>query len=487
MRIAIAGFQHETNTFVATPTTLNDFEQADSWPALLTGQDVLDTTQGMNLPIAGFAKAAADEELYPILWCAAEPGGKVNSDAFETIAERIITSLDQLGPLDAVYLDLHGAMVTVDFDDGEGELLARVRDVIGPDVPLVASLDLHANVTQEMVDQTDAMTIFRTYPHLDMAETGARAYRLLQSIVDQGRPAKAWRQIPFLVPLHAQQTDTGPARSLYAGLDPFDGSKTQLAEIAMGFTAADIADAGPSVLAYGPSSAEAMAVADELYARFEATESAFDCVLLTPSEALAQATQVQDHRPVIIADVQDNPGAGGSSDTTGLLRELIRQDVPSTLLGLIHDPTLAQQARTHGEGACFEAAIGGRGPGDTPVHAMVRVQKVSDGTCAYTGEMYGGGVATLGPAAALQLVGTQVHIVVISIRNQCLDLAQFRHFGLEPEQSKIVCVKSTAHFRADFEPIASTVLLCAAPGQFPCLLQDVSYTKLRPNVRLIAN
>ncbi len=485
MKIAIAGFQHETNTFVENPTKLSDFEQADSWPELLRGQDVLDATTGMNLPIAGFAKAAssAGVELLPILWCAAEPGGKVTDHAYDTISKFITSTLSAMTHLDGVYLDLHGAMVTESWDDGEGELFARIRQIIGPNLPLVASLDMHANISQKMVDLSDAMTIFRSYPHLDMADTGARAFRMIRDICTSGPPDKAWRQGPYLIPLHSQYTETAPAKSLYAALNAYDGPKARLVELAMGFTAADVVDTGPSVLAYSASPSDADELAAQMYAKLQAAEAQFDTALMTPREAVASAVRAAGSGPVVIADVQDNPGAGASADTTGLLRELVLQNAPSAILGLLHDPQLAAKAHKLGRGAEFAAEIGGRSLGDTPFATQVRVHHLSDGQCHYTGEMYGGGVATLGPSAALELIGSRTHIIVTSIRNQCLDLAQIRLFNLKPEDARIICVKSTTHFRADFEPIAQRVLTCAAPGQFPCNLKDVRYEKLRPGVR----
>lgn len=486
MRIAIAGFQHETNTFVSAPTQLPDFVQADSWPGLLTGDEVIDETAGMNLPIAGFIDAArqvAGVTILPILWCAAEPGGRVSDEAFETIAGRILDALAQMGQFDAVYLDLHGAMVTQSLEDGEGQLLSRVRQLIGAQTPLVASLDMHANLSQQMIDNADVLTIYRTYPHIDMAETGARSFAMLKEISKYGTPAKAWRQVDYLIPLSAQHTGSTPARELYAELQKFDQADVQLAEIALGFTAADIHDTGPSVLCYSQRQEDADKMADHLFSRFQTAEAAFDCALLNPDEAVSKAIAASHAGPVVIADVQDNPGAGATSDTTGLLRELIRQKSPRALLGLVHDPALAAQAHRSGEGSWFKATIGGRGPGDCPVVARVEVLRVSDGTVAYTGQMYGGGVATLGPSAALRLIDTEICIVVNSIRNQCLDLAQFHHFGLEPESARLVCVKSTAHFRADFEPIAQDVLLTAVPGLFPCRLEQIEFTNLRQGVR----
>ncbi len=490
-RIAIAGFQHETNTFAPGRAGMAEFEMADSWPALLTGAEVVEGTRGMNLPIAGFAAAAGEVPgitLVPILWCAAEPSGPVTDDAFDVIAGRIVDGVRKAGAVDAVYLDLHGAMVTESLEDGEGELLRRLRGQVGPELPVVVSLDLHANLTADMVRLASAICIYRTYPHLDMAETGARAFAALQAQLGGWRPAKAFRQVPYLVPLHAQHTGSEPARSLYSGLDRLADGPTTYAELALGFTAADIADAGPAIVAYAPSESEADKMADAVLADMLEAESRFDCALLSPAAAVARAMAAPPGRPVVIADVQDNPGAGGTADTTGLVRALVDQGATGAILGLMHDPELAMAAHQAGAGALITGAMGGRSgiPGDGPFIGQFRVETLSDGQCHYTGEMYGGGVATLGSSAVLRVIdgNSDIRVVVTSIRNQCLDRAQFTHFGLKPETARIVCVKSTAHFRADFEPLAHEVLLVNAPGAFPCILSDVVYKKLRPGVRL---
>ena len=490
-RIAIAGFQHETNTFAPGKAGLAEFEMADSWPALLTGAGVIEGTRGMNLPIAGFAAAAErvpGVTLEPILWCAAEPSGPVTDEAFEIIAGRIVDGVRRAGAVDAVFLDLHGAMVTESLEDGEGALLQRLRDLVGPDLPIVVSLDLHANLTAETVRHASAICIYRTYPHLDMAETGARAFAALRAQLGGQRPAMAFRQVPYLVPLHAQHTGTEPARGLYAGLDRFANGTSTFAELALGFTAADIFDAGPAIVTHAPSQAEAERMADALLDDVLAAEPSFDCVLLSPEQAVTRALAATPGRPVVIADVQDNPGAGATSDTTGLLRALVDQGVRGAILGLMHDPELAQAAHRAGTGADITGQMGGRSavPGDRPFTGRFCVETLSDGQCRYTGEMYGGGVATLGPSAALRVIDgdCDIRVVVTSIRNQCLDLAQFTHFGLRPEAARIVCVKSTAHFRADFEPLAQEVLLVEAPGAFPCVLPDVVYKKLRPDMRI---
>lgn len=460
---------------------------ADSWPPLLTGAAVIEQTGGMNLPIAGFA-AAAVADLCPILWCAAEPSAPVTDVAFDTITGWIEQGLRDAGPLDAVFLDLHGAMITDSHPDGEGAVLARVRDCVGPDVPIAISLDMHANVTARMVALADVVCIYRTYPHLDMAETGARAWHRLAARLAGQPSVRAFRQAPFLIPLHAQQTGADPARALYAALpDDADGH----VEMALGFTAGDMPDCGPSVIAHARDTARAEALADAALDRLLRAEHAFAAPLTAPGAAVDIAMRAAGEGPVVLADVQDNPGAGGSSDTTGLLRALVAAGARGVLMGLFHDPALVQLAVQAGAGSEITGALGGRSglAEDVPFAGRFRVQTLSDGQVRYSGAMYGGGVATLGPSCVLQVLGTglgtgaEIQIVVTSLRNQCLDLAQFTHFGLDPTAAAIIAVKSTAHFRADFEPIASRVIPVAAPGLFPCDLSRVPYRALRPGVR----
>ena len=183
-RIAVAGCQHETNTFAPMRAPYSEFVKADAWPGLTRGKDLFGVMAAKNLPMAGFIQAAQNhgQTVLPVLWCAAEPSSYVAEDAFERIADMICDGLSQLNALDAVYLDIHGAMVTEHHQDGEGELLHRVRSVIGSEVPLIASLDLHANVTARMVELADGFTMFRTYPHIDMAAAGSRAYELLARV-----------------------------------------------------------------------------------------------------------------------------------------------------------------------------------------------------------------------------------------------------------------------------------------------------------------
>ena len=490
-RIAIAGFQHETNSFGYGTACLPEFEMADSWPALVEGDAVRHGTLGLNLPIAGFieaAEASAEIELHPVLWCAAEPSGPVTDRAFETITARILDNIGKATPLDGLYLDLHGAMITESHDDGEGELLRRIRTQLGPDLPIAVSLDMHANVTKDMVRYASSISIYRTYPHLDMGQTGARALSRLLRLLEGGRrPATAFRQLPYIIPMHAQHTGSDPMRRLYRLATEMSGGDRDV-EFAVGFTGGDIADSGPSLLAGAVDQAKADAAADALLEEALAAETEFDCTLFTPEDAVEAALALPPGKPVTIADVQDNPGGGTSSDTTGLLKALANARGKQVIVGVIHDPAAAAEAHRLGIGREFQAGLGGKSGirGDTPLDARFRVEALSNGKVAYRGEMYGGGTARMGPTAVLRPLGidTDIRIVTSSVRNQCLDRAYFSHVGLIPEEAGIIAVKSTVHYRAEFEPISQSVISCGAPGALPCDIGLIPYRKLRRGIRL---
>ena len=169
-RIAVAGFQHETNTFASTLATYEEFEKADAWPGLISGDEVIRALSGVHASLTGFvdaAMASGGYEIIPVLWCAAEPASYVTTDAFERIASMIVNDIRCAGDLDGIYMELHGAMVTQKHEDGEGELLRRIRDLTGPDLPIAVSFDFHANVTPEIMKHASSINIFRTYPHID--------------------------------------------------------------------------------------------------------------------------------------------------------------------------------------------------------------------------------------------------------------------------------------------------------------------------------
>ena len=487
-RIAVGGFQHETNTFAPSPASYADFEAADAWPGLVSGADLLESFDGLNLPIAGFLERARarGHACVPLVWCSAMPSAQVTEDAFERVAAALIAELAAGAPYDAVYLDLHGAMVCEHLEDGEGELLRRVRGVIGEDLPLVVSLDLHANVTRAMVEHATALLAYRTYPHIDMAETGVRAARHLERLLGTGSSeAKALVKLPFLIPLTWQCTTEEPARTLYARLEALEGGAVSSLSFAPGFAPADIAECGPAILAYAAHQEAADHAAAEMAALVAAAEGDFAGRLYEPDEAVEYAIARAGARPIVLADTQDNPGAGANGDTVGLLEALVRHDAREALLGVLRDAETAAQAHAAGIGAEIEIALGAKSglEGHRPFRGRARVEGLSDGRLIGTGPFYGGSRIRLGPTALLAIGG--VRVVVSSRKLQAADQAMFQHIGAEPAAHKIVALKSSVHFRAHFQPIAAEILVVTAPGPNPADHTRLDYRRLRPGVRLM--
>jgi microcystin degradation protein MlrC len=503
-RIAVGGFQHETNTFAPQKASWDDFARADAWPPFLRGAEMFAGVEGFNIPIAGAIETlqALGHELVPLCWCSAPPSSYVEKDAYEKVAGWMIEDLTTKGPFDAVYLDLHGAMVAEHLEDGEGELMRRVRAVIGERMPLVASLDYHTNMTPEMVKHATAMVGYRTYPHIDMADTGSKAAELLDRLLKDKRVLhKAFRQIDFLIPLVWQCTLLDPAKGIFALVDEIEsgtdrggapsGSHNQgIVSLTHtpGFPPADIKECGPAIVVYGYDKAATEAAADRLLAAINAKEAAFAGKLWSADEAVVEALRLSQgaSRPVILADVQDNPGAGGSSDTVGLLRALITHKAKGAVIGMIVDPPSAEAAAAAGEGAVLERGIGAcvGFAGETPVAARWRVAKLGDGIFTGTGPFYFGAKFQIGPMALLTDEASGVSAVLACKRVQAADQEMFRHVGIEPSRVPILALKSTVHFRADFQPIAEIILPVASPGAHITDPVELPYDKLRKGIRL---
>jgi len=491
-RIAVGGFLHETNTFAPTKATYENFVHGGGWPYMTRGTELLKVMRKINVGLAGFIEDAEARgwELVPTIFAAATPSAHVTEDAFERIVKEIVDGVANAGPIDAVYLDLHGAMVTEHFDDGEGEVLARVRKVIGKDLPLVVSLDLHANVTPEMVAHADALIAYRTYPHVDMADTGrASARHLALMLKTKERFAKAFRQLPFLIPISWQCTNDQPTRGIYQKLAALEDDAVPTLSFAPGFPAADFEHCAPSVFVYGRTQADADTAADRIVALVVSHENDFDGRIYSPDEGVRYAMELAKgaSKPIIIADTQDNPGAGGDSDTTGMLRALVRNHAERAALGVIYDPQSAKAAHAAGEGATVKLALGGKSgiSGDAPYEETFVVEKLSDGNFVAPGPYFGGRLMEMGPSACLRVGG--VRAVVSSHKAQLADQAMYRYVGIEPTEQKILVNKSSVHFRADFEPIAAKLLICAAPGAMPADTASLPWTKLRPGIRIKPN
>lgn len=488
MRIACGGFMHETNTFVPEPTPWAMFNQEGAWPGFTRGPGLIEKFRPFNVAITGFAGVAAKagHTLLPLSWSFAQPSGRVEDAVFERASAYLLADIADAAP-DAVFLELHGAMTTEAIEDAEGELLARVRRLVGPNVPILASLDLHANVTQKMVDNASFLSAYRTYPHIDWLQTGQRVAEWFDRVLSWGpRPARAFRQIPFLIPIASGCSMIEPMRGLYALLGEIEAETGVHLSLCPGFPSADIYDMGATVIGYGADQAGVDTAVDRLTQAVIRSEAAFLEHLARPEgEALdiAFSRAAAASKPVIIADTQDNPGAGGSSITTGFLRALIGRNAQNTLALLFHEPAIAEAAHAAGTGARINVtfAANGKGPGEEPLPATAEVVAVSDGRFTGTGPMVGGQPINLGPSAWLRIGG--IDVVVCSVRQQPHCIAVATHLGIDITGYKVVVVKSSVHFRGDWQPYADSVVVGASPG---AALDDtgiIPYRNLRPDVR----
>lgn len=495
--VFIAGFQHETNTFAPSLADWEAFNRGDAFPAYIRGEAMQTQFTGVNIPVGGFIDAAKRHgwQLWPSVWAGASPSSYVTRDAFERIATDLLQDLKQAlsQGIDAVYLDLHGAAVAEHADDAEGELLARVRALIGENMPLVASLDLHANVTKRMLGTADALVAYRTYPHIDMAETGERAAELLQRRMRLGRrEALTVHRLPYLISLNAQSTWLQPAKDIYAAIDDLDKAHHSVLSFCMGFAAADFEECAPVLWAYAGEAHQAQAAADALH-QLAAPPAQWRIDFLEAREAVAQALALaaQHTRPVLIADTQDNPGAGGDSNTTGMLHALLQQGAGqrfpgAVALGLMYHPEVAAKAYAAGVGALIDVVLGVSvttysGMSDAPLSARARVVAISDGRCVLKGPMMRGMTSQLGQSACLEIEG--VLVAVVSGKAQLFDREMLRILGITPEAMKLIVLKSSNHFRADFEPIASKVLVAKAIGPMAADPGDLPWRKLSAHTR----
>jgi microcystin degradation protein MlrC len=490
-RIAIGGFQHETNTFAPSKADYAAFEAGGGWPGVQYGEPIFGAVEGANIPAAGAIQAlrALGHSLVGTAWAAASPSAHVTADAFERITQELVKRIKAAAPLDAVYLDLHGAMVVETYDDGEGEILRRVREAVGARVPVVASLDLHANVTRAMVEWADALVAYRTYPHVDMADTGARAARLLDQMLRTGaRLAGGFHQLDFLTGIPSQCSFIEPCKTIYEELSLLEVKSGAVLSFTPGFPMADFAECGMAVLGYGFDEEEVASAVERLRGAVADSEKEFAIELHAARDAVRRARSLSaPGAPVILADTQDNPGAGGNGDTTGLLRCLIEQDARDAVLGMLIDPASAQRAHEAGLGSTVVFALGGRSriPGDSSFKGEFTVERLGDGRFTCTGPMFKGFRMNLGPMALLRCrAAPGVRVVLASRKCQAADQEMFRHLGVEPRASRIIALKSSVHFRADFEPIAKEVLVVKAPGPALADPAEFKWTKLRKGVRL---
>src|SRR5262252_4916790 len=461
-RVLTARFMHETNTFSRVPTDTAMIRRRDYH----LENEIPEAFRGTRSAF-GATFEAADRFGWSLVHPVSanpNPSGIVSDDAFEQITGMILGVVDAKGPIDGVLLHLHGAMVNQSHEDAEGEFLARLRRRLGPDVPVVVTLDLHANVTQRMAENANALIAYRTYPHIDQYERAWQGAALLErAMKGEVRPRTVIARRPMLYGLDHGRTQQGPMAELIARGEALERSGAALVvSVCAGFSRANIHDVGPSVTVTVDGNVErGQAIAGEFMDYAWETRGFTTVKLLPVAEAVALAKQGKPgEKPLVVADYTDNPGGGGYGDATAFLKGLVESGVESVAFHAICDPEALQEGMRAGVGAKTTLALGGKtdpAMGGGPLSLFGEIVCLTNGRFIAYGPMGGGVERDYGPSMVFRVGG--IDIIVITNNGQAVDLGQFTSLGIDPTRYRTVAVKSMQHFRAAFEPIAREVIL----------------------------
>jgi microcystin degradation protein MlrC len=482
-RVLIAQFMHETNTFSKLQTTLDDYRRR--W--LIDGEAMVGRFKGTRNEVGGYIDAAAEYGWEPVFAVAANatPSGTLTRETWETIRDRILDAAKKAGKLDAVCLSLHGAMVTETEDDAEGALLEALRGIVGAGVPMVATLDLHANATVRMAKNANALVSFRTYPHIDGYDRAVQAAALVHEALGGKKTPRCLLSQPAMLEGadHGRTTQPGVMRDLLARADAYEKEPgINVVSIQVGFTWSDIPYTGPSIAVSHEPQAEARAreiarlMIDEIWRRRDEMSADYRSV----ADGIAAARAKSNGKgPLVIADGTDNPGGGGYNDTTPVLQALIDAGIRNAAVGTIYDPATVQQAIKAGVGAEIDVALGGHTDESMgkPVKAKAVVKMLSDGVFRNDGPMNAGVESNMGPTAVLRIGG--IDVVTISNRIQTIDLQTFLSQGIDPRAQDVLVVKSVQHFRAAYGPIAREIVLVDSGGICSPDISRLEFKKLR--------
>ena len=461
-RIVVARFQHETNTFSPIPTPLEAFDP-------LWDEAVLQQEQHARTAVGALIKTALSTgaQVVTPVSAMANPSQTVSRVAYETVCNKIV---DAIRPgCDAILLDLHGAMVAEDAPDGEGELLARIRQ-IAPSTPLIVALDLHANVTPRMAANCDVMVSYKTYPHIDMFETGDHAGRIfLDMFAGRTRPIMAYRQIPVLSHTLCSNTTQGAMQAAVEAAHKAEQRPGVLAvSVLAGFALADFHDAGMSVVVVTDNNQPlADEVANGIQALILKHREGFFYQSAPLARSLSQAVELSrgpGSGPVLLLDHSDNVMSGGTCDTMDVLAGALRHGLTNIAVGPIADPQVAQQMISAGLGATVTVDLGNKagwlslGKAPAPLRLTGTVRSLPDGSFKVTGPIFTGAIAKMGPTAVLDTGSAQ--IVITTERIEPYDLGTLTSCGISLEDKSFVLLKSRIYCRPVFVPISKGLVEC---------------------------
>jgi len=482
-RVLVAGVKHESNTFSAVATDLDAYKTR----GLFYGGDVGKNLRGTKTELAAFLDFCDREDWQAVtpIYADASPGGPVTRLAFDHMSNAITDVAADQGPFDAVMLSLHGAMVCEHTDDGEGELLERLRGVIGPDVPVAVTLDLHANVTDRMTALSDVMIAYRTYPHIDQYEIATQAAGLIKrTLAGEIKPANHVIRRQMLEGVdNGRTTSPGPMTEVLESADRLLVEAGVLAtSVCAGFAKADTHDTGPSAIVVGHGASPRFAgmagkLMDQVWeSRHRRTQQTVPIGAAVNRAGMASGIG----GPLVLADFADNPGGGGYGDSTRLLGAMIKAGLQDAAFASICDPAAAQICWDGGLGAIVQLNLGGKiDPAyGAPIAVRGKVIALTQGRFALQGPMAAGLRVDMGQTAVLRVGG--IDIVIASGRFQAHDIMYFQHARIDVTTKRVIAVKSAQHFRAAFEPLAAEVIVVDEGGGLTSgNYRALTYTKVR--------
>ncbi len=474
MKLFLASLGTETNTFAPFPTGYRTFEET----YLVRDGNHGQTPFLFAVPLILWRRMASERgwSVVESLCTFAQPSGLTLRRVYESFREEILADLRRAMPVHMVLLSLHGAMVAQDYDDCEGDLLARIRSLVGPQVPVGVELDLHCHLTRQMVEKATAILSFKEYPHTDSAERALELFKIIAGTAEgKIKPHMALYDCNMVGVYH---TTSEPMKSYLAEVKHLEQREGVLSvSIAHGFPWGDVRDMGTRVLVVTDERPEEGAHwAAHLGCRLFQLRHQLSPHYRTLDEALRQALG-HDDGPVVLADVADNPGGGAPGDSTFILKALLERRIENAALACIWDPTAVAVASEAGEGSHFDLRLGGKmGPGSgPPLDLQVTVTKIVPNALQTFGSGTSQSVSPLGDAVALHSGG--IDIVVNSNCTQTLGADAFTNLGIDPRSKRILVVKSMQHFHAAFAPIAGKILYVDTPGALMSDFTQIPYRK----------
>lgn len=473
MRVFAATLMTETNTFSPFLTGMQNFEQSH-----LVRGGVSDNDPASDaLPQLTWRRMSQERgwEFVESICAFAQPAGTTLRWVYEQLRDEILADLRAAMPVDIVLLNQHGAMVAHGYDDCEGDLTARVREIVGPDVPIGVELDLHCHITKELVTSANAVITYKEYPHIDMVERAVELFNIIADAAEgKTKPVNALADCGMIGVFH---TSHPPVRAFVNRMTALEGKDGVLSvSLGHGFPWGDVPDLGTRVVVVTDNKPEfGQELAEQLAREFYEQRDIVQPNYVPMDEALDIAI-AEAKGPVVLADVADNAGGGAPNDSTFILRRILERGISNVAVGCIWDPIAVAVAEENGEGIECSLRIGGKmGPmsGD-PVDLPVRIGKIVKGAT----QRFGDGFNQLGTSVALH-GPNNVDVVIMTQRTQTFSPHVFTNVGIDPTQKQILVVKSMQHFYAGFAPIAAKILYVAAPGALVPNFQLLDYRKAR--------